>query len=113
MQISKQKEGNVLVVKVAGRVDAATSKALETEMLPPIDNGEHKILVDCSNLEYISSAGLRIFLMAAKKLKMARGKIVLCSMLPPIKTMFEIAGFSAAFPIFNTMEEGEKELRKK
>ncbi len=112
MQVSTQKENNVLMVRVSGRVDAATSKALEEALLPPINDGENKILVDCSHLEYISSAGLRIFLMAAKKLKMAKGNMVLCSMQPPIKTMFEIAGFSAAFPIFDTIEKGKQELGK-
>ncbi|NQT23883.1 STAS domain-containing protein [candidate division KSB1 bacterium] len=112
MHIEQEKLGEVLVFGVFGRVDAATCKPLEVDMLGAIDGGEHRLLIDCSKLDYISSAGLRIFLIAAKKLKAENGQIVLCSMQPHIRTMFEIAGFSAAFPIVESQDDGIKALKE-
>lgn len=110
MDVDQEKAGEVFVFDVSGRVDAATCKNIEVELLGAIDEGRNRILADCSDLDYISSAGLRIFLLAAKKLKASNGKMVLCSLQPQIKTMFEIAGFSTAFPIVESRDDGMKML---
>ena len=69
MEIKKEKEGDVLIVNVSGRLDTATCSDFEGELLPAIDDGEHNVLIDCTMLDYISSAGLRVFLTAVKKMK--------------------------------------------
>lgn len=104
MQISEDKNGDVLTVGLKGRLDAATSKTVEEFLLKKIDAGEKHLVLDLAQLDYISSVGLRVFMMAAKRLKIVQGKIVVCSLQPPIKQVFEIAGFTNLFPMFDTRE---------
>ena len=104
MQISEDKNGDVLTVALKGRLDAATSKTVEEFLLRKIDAGEKHLVLDLSQLEYISSVGLRVFMMAAKRLKVVQGKIVVCSLTPTIKQVFEIAGFTNLFPMFDSRD---------
>lgn len=104
MQISEDKNGDVLTVGLKGRLDAATSKTVEEFLLKKIDAGEKRLVLDLSGLDYISSVGLRVFMMAAKRLKVVQGKIVVCALSAPIKQVFEIAGFTNLFPMFDTRE---------
>jgi anti-anti-sigma factor len=101
MQISEEKIGDVLTIGMKGRLDAATSKSVEEFLLQKIDAGEKYFVLDLSQLDYISSVGLRVFMMAAKRLKVVQGKIVVCSLQAPIKQVFEIAGFTNLFPMFD------------
>jgi anti-anti-sigma factor len=105
MEITQTQHGDFLVVSLNGRLDAHTSKIFEDRLLPLLDQGNKKILVDFAKLDYISSAGLRVLLLAARKLDDAGGKIALCSLKPAIKTVFDIAGFSSVFSIFATLPE--------
>jgi anti-sigma B factor antagonist len=102
MEITQIQHGDLLVVSLNGRLDAHTAKAFEEHLVPLIDQGNKKILVDFAKLDYISSAGLWVLLLAARKLDDAGGKIALCSLKPVIKTVFDIAGFSSVFSIFAT-----------
>ena len=106
MEIKKEKEGDVLIVNVSGRLDTATCGDFEGELLPSIDDGEHNVLIDCTTLDYISSAGLRVFLTAAKKMKRVQGKIAICGVKKEIEIVFDISGFSAFFPMFSSRKEG-------
>jgi anti-sigma B factor antagonist len=105
MEITETKNRGLLIMNLKGRLDAHTSKTFEDRLIPAIDEGSKKILVDFSQLDYISSAGLRVLLLAARKLSDAGGRIALCSLKPSIKTVFDIAGFSSVFPIFATQQE--------
>lgn len=99
----KQDGKNILHVK--GRLDATSSPVLEKELLALIEAGEKDYIADFAGLEYISSVGLRVLLMAAKKAKSAGGKVVLCGLNEHVYEVFEIAGFTAIFPIFSQIEE--------
>jgi anti-anti-sigma factor len=105
MEMTEQKKGAVVLLALNGRLDASTSSKLEEKLLGLIDHGEKQIVMNLEQLDYISSAGLRVLLMAAKKLKVASGKIVLASLKDQIREVFEIAGFSAIFPIFASESE--------
>ncbi len=110
MEIKQDKHGDVAVLNLIGRLDANTSGELESVLIPLIDEGEKKIILDFSALEYISSAGLRLLLLAAKKLRNNKGEIILCSMKDFIKEIFEISGFTPIFKIDDTKEDALKEL---
>jgi len=112
MEITQTQDGEVLIFAIRGKVDSQTSKTFEDRLIPPIEQGNKKILVDFSEMDYISSAGLRVLLLAARKLSDGHGKIALCALKPPIKNVFDIAGFSAVFPIFLSPTAALDELRK-
>lgn len=103
MEIIERKNNDILILETHGKLDSNTSAQLEQKLVSEIDSGITKIIVDCSKLDYISSAGLRVLLVGAKKLKANNGKIVLCSLQDYIKEVFEIAGFTAIFPIHSDL----------
>jgi anti-anti-sigma factor len=104
MQIVEQKLGTVLAVALAGRLDAATSKTLEDRLLSLIESGEVRFVMDLASLEYISSVGLRVLMLAAKRLRSANGAIVVCALQPTVQQVFEIAGFTTIFRIYATRD---------
>ena len=68
------------------------------------------MIIDFESLDYISSAGLRVILKAAKQLKHSDGMIMLCSMEDYVKEVFEIAGFDSIIPIVPNMEDALKKF---
>lgn len=110
MEITQDKQDNVNVVAVKGRLDAGTSGSLEEVLNALVENGETKALVDCRELDYISSAGLRVLLAGAKQFKKLEGSIALSALNPNVKQVFEISGFTSIFPIYATREEAVEAL---
>jgi stage II sporulation protein AA (anti-sigma F factor antagonist) len=111
MQISEEKIGDVWTVGLQGRLDAATSKGAEEFLLQRIDAGERLVAFDLSRLDYISSVGLRVFMMCAKRLKTTQGKLVVFGLTPMIRQVFEIAGFLSLFPVFANRDEAVAGLK--
>ncbi len=105
MNITEHKKGGIVILSLNGRLDSNTSAELESKILGIIDDGEKRIIVDCLNLDYISSRGLRVFLLGAKKLKNVGGEVVLTSLKDQIKEVFDCTGFTSIFKIFNSNEE--------
>nr|WP_255720267.1 STAS domain-containing protein [Acuticoccus kalidii] len=99
MTIVDEKVGDVLVVAPAGRVDSATAKTLETDILGKLGAGETNVVIDLEGVDYISSAGLRVILLAGKKAKAEGGAIRLCGLQPTILEVFEISGFLRLFEV--------------
>lgn len=110
MEISTNKEQKCLVVSVSGRMDAVSSPDFEKELDAWLEKGETLMIVDCGNLEYISSSGLRSVLTIAKKLKARNGKILLTSLTSVVKEVFEISGFSAIIPIYDSLQDAVADL---
>lgn len=105
MNIKKEKIGNVSILKIIGRIDTVHSSALENEVNLQIENGEKNLIFNCAEMNYISSSGLRVFLVAQKKTISINGKLYLCNMQPAIQDIFRISGFSNLFKIFDTQQE--------
>ena len=87
-----------------------TSKTFEDKLLADIDSGGQRFVIDLAQLEYVSSSGLRVFLVAAKRLTSSKGKIVLCSLKDHIRQVFDLAGFSSILAIFGSRDEAFKSL---
>ena len=96
MQIEKKLEGGKLTVKVAGRLDTNTSPDLEAAL--KLD-GVKETVFDFSELEYISSAGLRILLTVQKKMAACGGSMAVASPNASVKGVFEITGCCDIFTI--------------
>ena len=100
MQISVKAANEVKVLAFEGSLDTQTSPDAQTQLTELIDGGDKKILVNFEKLHYISSAGLRILLAAAKQLKAADGELRICDLNEVVKEVFDISGFSTIFKIF-------------
>jgi len=108
MEIIELKQGKVSTFKLQGRLDSNTSQSFEKRLLDTISDGIKNVIIDFKDLDYISSAGLRVILKATKTLKREDGKIMLCSMQDYVKEVFEIAGFDSFLPIVPTMDDALK-----
>lgn len=104
MEIVKRKEKDALVVSLKGRLDAVTSPVLEKDLTELMAGAENTLVVDLGDLDYISSAGLRVLLATTKKLKGKQGKLLLASLKNVVKEVFEISGFSAIIPIYDSVD---------
>lgn len=100
----EKKLDNVNILSLSGRLDAYSATEVEKKLDSLIDAGQPRLVIDLEKLEYISSSGLRVFLSALKKTKKQQGDIKLACMKPFIKEVFDIAGFSQLFNIFDTRE---------
>lgn len=96
------------VVGVEGRIDTINAAEFEKQMLEIINGGITGIVLDCSGLNYISSSGLRVFLVVQKKIISLKGSFRLCSLQPGIKEIFDISGFSSIFSIFPDIDTATK-----
>lgn len=105
MEITQEKDGALLVLRPKGRLDSANAHPFEEKMTAALSGGETNILVDFSELNYISSAGLRVLLMGAKRTQAAKGKIVLCALNDNIREVFEVSGFLSIFKVYPTRAE--------
>lgn len=105
MEVAFETINGATVAVITGRIDSATSKELETKMIAIVNSGIRKMIVDFANVDFISSAGLRVMLLSAKKLRQAGGKMALCCMKDTIKEVFDISGFSSIIPTFPTRDD--------
>lgn len=99
--------GDLTVVTLPARIDTISAGAMEKRLNELLDAGARKIVADFGSNEYISSAGLRVFLAALKFLEKNDGRIVLCAMTPFVADVFQISGFNELFEIVGTREEAE------
>ena len=104
MDIAEAKTNGVVVLSLNGRVDASNAATLEQKILALIAAGEKRLVIDCAQLQYMSSAGLRVLLVAAKRLS-NDGKLGIAALSNSIRDVFDIAGFSSIFQIYRTQEE--------
>jgi anti-sigma B factor antagonist len=105
MEILEEKQEGHHTFKLNGRLDSNTSPDFETKIFEAIESGSTNLIIDCIQLDYITSAGLRVLNKTAKKLKNDDGKIVLCAMEDYVREVFEIAGFDTFLPIVETFED--------
>ncbi len=105
MDIDIQMEGGAIIAAVSGRVDTISAPAFEKAVAEAL-NGREKLLVfDLSGLLYISSAGLRVIISAAKTLKGKGGEVRLAATSGPVKKVLQISGFFSMFKNFETRSE--------
>jgi len=105
MTISSNKENNLCVISIDGEIDASSSIDLDSKISESLKNGERKILVDCSNLKYISSAGLGVFMSYLEDFESQGIKIALYNMDDKVKSVFEILGLIDLISIVPSKEE--------
>ncbi len=110
MKIVEKRENDICILTPSDRLDLNTSESFREHISQVIADGTKNIILDCQNLDYISSSGLRVVLEAAKRIWQIEGKMVLCSLKEYIKEVFEVAKFDAFLPIATAVEEALKEF---
>ena len=105
MKIITNRDGEILTLKLKGRLDTNASMEFEQQVEESINQNTKNMIIDFSDLEYICSSGLRVIIQAAKKLKSFQGELVLCSMEEYIREVFVISGFDTFLKIFASKDE--------
>ena len=106
MEIIQKEENGIVCIEIIGRLDADSSPEAEKVVKDAIKDQTTRILFNLASLEYLSSAGLRVLLGAAKEMRRKDGKIVLCALNEFVKEIFEVSGFQTLIPITDTVESG-------
>ena len=99
IRVVEEREGDVLVLLPVGRVDSSNAHLFEALVMQRIGEGERQVIVDFSRLDFISSAGLRVLLLAAKALEGDARTFVVCAMQQHIREVFRINGFDRIIPM--------------
>ncbi|MDR1874641.1 MAG: STAS domain-containing protein [Synergistaceae bacterium] len=100
MEINVNRDGDVIAVALAGKLDTATAPSLQRAMEEILSGGgAMNVSVDFSAIEFVSSAGLRVLLLSMKKIAAVKGSLVLKNMRDPVKEVFDMTGFSAILKI--------------
>ena len=92
LNIEKDKSGSELTIALKGRLDTTTAPQLEGEIKDSLD-GCTKLVLDLKELEYISSAGLRV-LLSVQKIMNRQGEMLVKNVLPEVNEIFDVTGFS-------------------
>jgi len=104
METQVEQKGDVVVVRVEGRLDAASSPQLEQKIMAIIDQGHFKIVLNLQGVEYLSSAGMRLMLSVSKKLKHLEGKLVVCNLGDDVMQIIRMAGFHQVLDFYPNEE---------
>lgn len=93
------------VIRLDGRIDANSASVLEKKMSEILQGKGLKVLMDFSKVSYLSSAGLRVLLSAAKKIKAGGGSLVFCSIGEDLLDIIKMSGFDRILAIYPTEKE--------
>jgi anti-anti-sigma factor len=111
MEIQQRTENNITILSLCGRLDAATSDSVSLAILELIEGGCKALVVDFAKLDYISSSGLRVFLLAYKRLGGVKGRLVFAALKEHVREVFDMAGLSDYFPIHATPAEAVESMQ--
>lgn len=106
MDVVESSADGVTVVEPRGRMDTLGAKPFGERIAGLIRAGSARVLIDLTNVQYISSAGFRALLIAHKQSRDNQGKLVLCGLSTEVRRMFELGSFLDRFTICGTREEG-------
>jgi anti-anti-sigma factor len=108
MDIRNKTYGDVLVISPTGRIDHANSEDFRKSIGPFVERCNptgSRLVLDLAGVDYISSAGLRCFMLAEKQAKSQGGTVVVAAMQPVVKEIFEISRFTLVFETFATVRD--------
>lgn len=103
---------DVLVLKPSGRVDSNNAGSAEAMILGQVDGGAQRLVFDMSELNYISSAGLRVLLVTAKRLRQTGGRMALCQLRPNVHEVLEVSGFLSILTVCDGRQAAIGEVTK-
>jgi anti-anti-sigma factor len=110
MEITSSINGDVAVLHIAGRIDFATSESVEHAVTSAIEQGGRRVIFDMREVAYISSAGLRAILIAAKKAKSAGGGVAVYGLQASVEEVFTTSGFGKIVSIAASDAQAREKL---
>ena len=105
MTIQQQTINDILVLRPSGRLDSTNALEFERAVVDILDAGHSKLIFDFAELDYISSAGLRIILLAGKKMRTVKGNLALSNLRANVHEVFQMSGFQTIFNIYPSIQE--------
>ena len=104
MNLTSEVKQDHLVITVEGRLDTTQSDSFEKQVGETLQDDHKNVVLDCKGLNYISSSGLRVFLILQKKMAAEGGALKICNLQPSIKEIFDMSGFSMIFSIYDDLD---------
>lgn len=104
MEIKYIEEDGITIITPNGRIDISTAKSFEEGIMKLLGQNQF-VVISFSEINYISSAGLRVILMAGKKIASMKGSFALTNMPPKIHEVFKMSGFDKILKIYPSMSE--------
>ena len=108
MELTERRAGKAVVVAPVGRIDMATAEQLKERLIPLVTDAAKKgevVVLDFTGVDYISSAGLRVLMLAAKEAKLSGGKIGVAALQPLVNEIFEISRFNKVLACHTGVDE--------
>lgn len=105
MKITHETKGNTIIISIDGELDASSSVLLDEELLDPNIMKFSKVLVDCKKLNYISSAGLGVFISHLQRFEDSQIKLIFFNMQDKVKNVFEILGLDLLMTIVPSYDD--------
>jgi len=96
---------DLLIIRIKGALDTNTSAQLESIITDYLDRGARRIILELTEMDYVSSVGLRVFLSSLKRLRASEGRLVLSGLNEEVREIFDMAGFSPLFEITYSLDE--------
>ena len=94
MDVTIKNEGAKTLVTLLGRLDTTNTAEFQNDIQPLMEGEKPDIEIDCTDMDYTSSQGLRMFLILQKSVNARQGQLVMKNMKPQVKEIFDITGFS-------------------
>ena len=110
MTLETESLGKLCIARISGHVDTLNAGELEGSLLAIADGDLPNLLVDCSLLDYVNSAGLRVFLLAAKRKESLGGICAFCGLSANVSLVFETIGFDRILTVYDTRESALAQL---
>jgi anti-anti-sigma factor len=108
VELTERRAGKTVVLAPIGRIDMASADQFRDRLLPLISSaaaGGESVVLDFSGVDYISSAGLRVLMLAAKEAKSSGGKIAVAALQPLVNEIFQISRFDKVLPCHTGVNE--------
>jgi anti-anti-sigma factor len=108
VELNERRSGSAVVLAPAGRIDMGTADKLKERLLPLVSeagrNGQ-AVVLDFGDVDYISSAGLRVLMLAAKEARAVGGKLAVAALQPLVSEIFQISRFDKVLPCHRGVDE--------
>ena len=109
MEITVELRVDTKILRPIGRLDFESSKVFQSRVLDELAGSAGIFIVDATELSYVSSAGLRAFLVAAREAGRAGGSFAICSLQPLVAEVFELSGFKQIIPVHDDLDAALKQ----